>query len=119
MDDKNVAELAVTMLSDGFSVIPVAGNKRPQIPWAEYQKRRMTVEESRDLSWPGIGLVCGKVSGNLECIDFDHPEALAAYTESAPAELQDLIDTLGLTQTTVRGPTHLLYRVDGEVGNKR
>jgi hypothetical protein len=62
----------------GLSVVPIKldGSKRPDLPsWDEYQGRLPTEAELR--RWfaraqpPGVGVVCGKVSGGLELLDFD------------------------------------------------
>jgi hypothetical protein len=63
----------------GLSVVPVEhGTKRPLGEWKEYQSRIATIKELD--SWfldkdMGLGIVCGKVSGNLVCLDFDSPGA--------------------------------------------
>lgn len=61
--------------SVGLSVIPCGSDKRPLVPWAEYQRRRPNAEELR--RWfsgddpPRIGIVCGPVSGGLVALDLD------------------------------------------------
>lgn len=66
--------------SKNFSVIPlVPKDKKPLIPWAEYQKRYATDEELKEWFGNGsqnnIGIVTGKISG-IAVIDFDTPEAV-------------------------------------------
>jgi hypothetical protein len=76
----------------GMSVIPVIyGDKKPAVRWEAYQTRSPTQDEL--LQWFGngqarnIGVVCGKVSGNLLVIDFDSPEAYSRFFEGN-AELE-------------------------------
>jgi len=68
-------EIARKMVASGISVIPIGTAKRPAIPWKEFQSRLPSEEELKEwYSTPdkhGIGMPCGKVSGNLEVIDFD------------------------------------------------
>ena len=58
-----------------FSVIPLRpGDKRPRLPWAEYQGRRPTAQEIeawwREEPTSGVAIVCGRVSG-LIVLDID------------------------------------------------
>src|SRR5664280_926099 len=57
----------------GLSIIPVASNKTPFNPWAEYQTKiaPISVWHSHFLNQGTVGIITGKVSGNLECIDVD------------------------------------------------
>ncbi len=64
----------------GFSVIPLLQrDKRPEINWLEYQKRKPTEDEVR--RWfsdekKNVGIICGKVSGDLVVFDFDNQETM-------------------------------------------
>ena len=69
----------------GLCVVPVAedGTKRPGCgSWDRWQTERPSQEQMR--SWfvaqtrGGLGLICGQVSGNVECFEFDDR---AAYDE--------------------------------------
>jgi len=60
----------------GLSVIPIAHrDKQPLVEWKEYQNRQANARELEE--WFGnmqaknIGVVCGRVSGNLVVLDFD------------------------------------------------
>jgi len=64
----------------GYSVIPLKPkDKRPQISWTEYQKRRANIEEIKE--WfrtnpdINIGIVTGKIS-NLVVLDVDGKEGM-------------------------------------------
>ena len=72
----SLVEEALEYLRMDFSVIPLLPReKRPQINWLEYQKRKPTEDEVRKWFSGGnknIGIICGKVSGNLVVFDFDN-----------------------------------------------
>ena len=71
----------------GICIIPPAqdGSKRPDVPsWTQYQKERPSKDQVAD--WysngrTGVGWVCGKVSGNLEVVDFDDRADLRGVQE--------------------------------------
>jgi putative DNA primase/helicase len=62
----------------GLSVIPVRldGSKAPACEWQEFQVRQPMDKELRGWFFEGgsgIAIIGGRVSGNLERIDFDEP----------------------------------------------
>ena len=72
---------AKKLVDMGLSVIPL--NEKSKIPaldsWKEYQNRLPTEEELHkwfDDGKKNIAIVCGKVSGNLDVIDFDNLDIL-------------------------------------------
>ena len=86
--------LALFYLKNGFSIIPIKGPflangvtleekmkdvKTPLIKWAEFQKRRPTMEEVKGwfTKWrkANIAIVTGKVSG-IVVVDFDSDKAI-------------------------------------------
>ncbi len=75
----NIFDQAIAYLKTGLSVIPLQldGSKSPACSsWKLRQCKLPELDElQRDFSRPrGIGIVCGKVSGGLEIIDFDDAE---------------------------------------------
>jgi hypothetical protein len=80
----SLPDAATKLLESGLSVIPItsAQAKNPAIlSWKVYNSRPATPAEARgwwqaDGSMPplALGVVCGKVSGNLTVIDFDVTE---------------------------------------------
>ena len=54
----------------GLSIIPVSAKKTPFRPWAEYQTKIAPISEwhSHYLNQGTVGIITGKVSGNLEII---------------------------------------------------
>jgi putative DNA primase/helicase len=64
---------ALEFANEGICVVPVAtdGSKRPAIAsWKQYQETMPTTSEL--MTWfgsaEGVGVICGKVSGNLEML---------------------------------------------------
>ena len=115
-------EKAKAYLMAGLSVLPAnKAQKRPCLPqWSEFQTRLPTEDEVR--RWfaeprEAQCLVCGKVSGNLEVIDFDnHGELYSKWKDAIPV---DLLARLVIEQTQ-SGGYHVAYRCQDEVcGNIR
>jgi len=123
---------ALELANEGISVVPVAtdGSKRPGISsWKEYQERRPRTDEL--MTWfadsPGVGVICGAVSGNLEMIELEG----RAVAEKLHIELKELATSSGLgdvwarlndgyVEMTPSGGLHWLYRIDGVVpGNTK
>lgn len=110
-------ETAKKYLSCGLSVLPaIKEQKRPCIgSWKEYQNRLPTAGELA--VWfsderNSICVVTGKVSGNLEIIDFDNGgQQYPAWKKLIPF---DLFDKLVIEQTP-SGGFHAIYRCESEV----
>jgi putative DNA primase/helicase len=107
-------------LQNGISIIPIDNNKMPAIgAWGEFQTRRMTELEAsqafRKSSVRGIGCVCGKVSGGLECLDFDmkhdkvHGKIYLEYAEKVRQERPALLAKMCIVSTK-SGGFHWIYR---------
>jgi len=71
----------------GLSVIPIRPDKKPYIPWTDFQTRPPTPEEIKQwwTRWPkaNIGIVTGPLSGVL-VIDCDSEEAYRKIQELLP-----------------------------------
>jgi len=97
----------------GLSVIPVASNKIPFKPWGEYQKKIAPISlwHSHYQNQGTIGIITGKISGNLECIDIDikNDPQKTIITEFADLIPKDLYSKL-IIQTTPSGGQHYIYR---------
>ena len=113
-------ETARYLLKHGFAPIPVKpdGTKQPATSWGEYHNRPPTLEQIDQ--WfsgnpPGIGVVCGAGSGNLEMLELE-PNTIAPtqfLTDLRNNGHTQLADTL---ETTVRvesggGGFHYYYRL--------
>lgn len=108
-----------------FSVVPtIPGEKRPFGAWKVYQKKLPTPTEIAKWFTPdvqGVGVITGKVSGNLEAIDFDDHLAFDTYCELASrAGLGALWDRVlnGYLDGSPRG-SHVLYRCETIESNQK
>lgn len=119
----SVTAAALALHHAGISVIPAAidGTKAPMGAWKKYQKERMTPEQLRgwfDGGHPGIGIVPGAVSGNLEMLELEGRAVQEGIlTElvrlAAAAGIDDTLTNLllGYLETTPSGGLHILYRL--------
>jgi hypothetical protein len=124
---------ALRFLAEGISVVPVAndGSKRPALSWQKYQEQLPTADEL--LLWfkhdvDGIGVITGKVSGNLEMLELEgravsqkmHLDIAEIANNSGLGELWQRLNA-GYVEITPSGGLHWLYRViDGEIpGNTK
>ncbi len=105
---------ATALFPDSLSIIPCSSNKRPTKLWKESQSRRLPYEAGADL----YGIVCGDISGNLECIDFDakncdNPDLIRTAFEELVAMSDPELFALLAIQKTPSGGRHYVYRVEG------
>ncbi|HVT13103.1 MAG TPA: AAA family ATPase [Fimbriimonadaceae bacterium] len=78
---------ALRLVLKGWTILPIPhGWTEPRFDWAGYQTRKPTDTELR--AWlamdTGMGVVCGKVSGNLAALEFDAPGAYLAWQNKRP-----------------------------------
>jgi len=101
---------------EGLQFMPVKANKQPII------KGWQTSSDKHDLSnCVAVGLVCGKLSGNLECVDIDLKYDLTGKLFENYKRLINEIDNtlLGklVVQQTKSGGYHFIYRCQIIAGN--
>jgi len=90
--DNELKELALHYHHMGFNLVPWAPDKAPVITksgtrftWKHWNTKQQTTDDIARFPWhlaAGIAAVCGPISGDLVCVDFDHPqdqEALRAF----------------------------------------
>lgn len=115
-------QTAISYLQHGLSVLPAKrADKRPAIgSWKPYQTRLPTGTEIR--AWfsnpqDGLCTITGRVSGNLEIIDFDNGgELFDRWYKLIPSDLQN---SLAVEQTP-SGGWHVIYRCESTVsGNMK
>jgi hypothetical protein len=108
------------LIRAGLSIIPIQmPDKAPTIPsWKVYQTR---LPRPGELSYNGsIALICGSVSGGLECLDFDLKnttrDLMAEYCQQGGQQVAEIIKKLTV-QTTVSGGFHFVFRCTKVGGN--
>ena len=123
-------DYALNALSLGFCVMPATtdgskqplGNSSTDRRWKQFQTALPT--QSKIKEWyagnlTNIGFICGKVSGNLEVMDFDDATAYHDYkTAAVSCGLGTLVAKIesGYLEHSPRG-IHWLYRCDEIAGN--
>lgn len=123
---------ALEAAAAGLSVIPPKedGSKAPGGQWGKYQVERASIETIN--LWygtegipkrTGCGLVCGAISGNLECFEFDACGRLYEHYKATARGMGrgDLIDRLdqGYLERSPSGGFHWLYRCAEISGNAK
>ena len=133
---EEVLRAAQAYLKSGLSMIPIASNgqKRPDFPllpkvvgedgvkrcaWRHFKKERPTIDQIG--KWygdkklhdeqPGIAIIAGSVSGNLEIIDVDNQAIMQPFVEAIEERCPGLTKSL----VQVRSPRpgyHLYYRCE-------
>ena len=71
---EDIARAALTYINSGLSCVPTGKDKIPLNSWKHLQVEIPSEESVKaDFSKPGtcVGIITGKVSGNLETLDFD------------------------------------------------
>ncbi|CAK0756324.1 hypothetical protein CCP3SC1AL1_2250006 [Gammaproteobacteria bacterium] len=129
----NLLPIALRFLAQGISVVPTAndGSKRPAFAWQGFQEHLPIADEL--LMWfkdgvDGIGVITGKVSGNLEMLELEgravaekmHLEIAEIANNSGLGDLWQRLNQ-GYVELTPSGGLHWLYRVsDGTLpGNTK
>ncbi|MFF4834055.1 phage/plasmid primase, P4 family [Streptomyces sp. NPDC001315] len=115
---------ALELHAAGCSVVAVRadGSKRPQGSWQALQTERATKEQLH--AWlanghPGIGIICGAVSGNLEMLELEGRavdegvlnQLAEIFLGSGLGELWQRLAT-GWLERSPSGGLHFHYRVD-------
>jgi putative DNA primase/helicase len=130
--------IAIDWYDGGCSVVPIRtdGSKRPAVEWGPLQSERMTREQvaswwraRANLPTPGVAVICGKVSGNLEMVEIEggwtSAEDLSLVSDHCEAlgvrEIWEDLLHRGYAEWSPSGGIHVLYRLsDGEVpGNTK
>jgi len=109
------------MVTAGFSVIPTGADKKASTPWKPYQDRLMTAAEVNEhfSRAERIAIISGKISGNLECLDFDDPRVYQPFLDLLEVRRPGLAGKL-LKRQTPSGGFHLIFRCTNPVsGNMK
>ncbi len=106
-----VLDAALAYADLGLSVIPCHGKVPALASWAARQQvraRRVNIQVwDREGILENVGVVCGRVSGNLVVMDLDGLDAFACYAREWPR----LLDTYTVRSGSGQG-YHLYYQVD-------
>lgn len=108
-------------LKFGFNCIPVNIDKTPACDWKHFQNNK--IEDLKLFTTDCIAVVCGKISDNLEVLDFDN------HNETAKENLTNFIECLPVKEIyekyklpiiqTQSGGFHIYFRCDKIEGNKK
>ncbi len=118
----HIQQASLHYLQHGLSVLPAKrADKRPCIgSWKQYQQRLPTQTELD--AWfsnpqDGICIITGRISGNLEIIDFDNGgELFDAWYQLVPADLRNRL----VIEQTPSGGWHVIYRCESAIsGNMK
>lgn len=118
------SEIARQYLAVGLCVLPARRDqKRPTVPWKQFQKRLPTEAELEAWFASGQTALCiltGAISGNHELIDFDQRGALFdAWRAKVREAMPGLVERLVVSKTQNDG-RHAKYRFAGKVcGNMK
>jgi putative DNA primase/helicase len=137
----DIADVALAAFHAGICVVPAKedGSKTPIVElvrldgedeprWTSkhWQQARPSAEKLQELfsksRRSGISFICGKVSGNLELIDFDDRETYEAFTQAAAAlGLDELVERVeaGYLEETPSGGIHWFTRCAQIAGNTK
>jgi hypothetical protein len=120
---------AMVAFEAGISVVPIRadGSKQPALAeWKVYQRCRASRSELDHwfrLPGPGIAMITGEVSGNLEALDFDCGAVYEAWLSKVHCDrrIHDLYERIawGYLEATPAGGRHLLYRCSEIAGNQK
>ena len=119
---------ALAALSTGLCPVPprMDGSKAPIGAWKKYQ--HFPPDEAQIRRWyaaadqTGYGLITGKVSGNLELLEFDCIHSYHSFKAAADATgLGDLVARIenGYSERTPKPGIHWLYRCSEIAGNTK
>lgn len=112
-DLNTVQQAAIAYINVGLSVLPTRQDKIPAVKgWKSRMATIPTENTIRNEFKNGdcVAIVCGKVSGNLECIDFDFGgKRFSQWMDLVDNETPGLIDRL-VIQETQNGGFHCVYR---------
>ena len=103
----------------GFACLPCKRNKAPLLSQTWNQGFESDVFQNAE----AIGIICGEISGGLECLDFDNhfgdAKATLGKYLSIP-EVNEIYTTYKLPiESTMSGGFHLMYRCRKIEGNRK
>lgn len=124
---ENRIKAADMYLSRGLSILPTTTGKKPMGEWKKFQSKRMQPEEVQNYfnseKVEGIGIICGKVSGNLEVIDVDCKydktgRLFENLSDMIYDHLPEVLNSFVIVKTVNNG-YHIYYRCVESAGNQK
>ncbi len=121
----DLKQIARDLIRVGINCLPTkVKEKYPKVPsWKEFQDRMLSEDEINRF-WhsgiDGIGVITGKISGNLECIDIDNKLDNAADILDelkSHEEVEAILMNKCLIERTQNGGYHIFYRAEKIDGN--
>lgn len=106
----------------GVNIIPLKKDKTPNLKeWKKYQEELYEVTETNLKLFKSVGVITGKISGNMEVIDIDLKYDITGTLFERYQELVDFLDPtiwdrLVIVKTKNDG-VHLIYRCEEIQGN--
>ena len=128
MPVNEIREAALAWYDAGCSVWPPAqdGTKRPMGEWKRFMSTRAPREMIEDFytrqRHDGVGIICGKISGNLEMLELEGRATGSLALDAIRFEVQargieqlwEMLLNDGYAEWTPSGGIHFLYRVPVE-----
>ena len=118
----DIIRAATLAVGFGISIIPLdSSTKQPVIKWSKYIKEVMPegdVPFTFDNA-TGIGVVCGRVSGNIECLDFEYYDVYESWMKLLEDNGQEDIVASTYRQKTPGGGVHVVYRLQSAPGGSK
>ena len=109
--------IAIKYLRSGLSVVPANSSTKytPKgFQWKKYQTERMIEDKAKAYfhNVDGIAIICGKISGGLEVIDFDNHFGDAEQTFTKFCNIEELKPILRdmVAEKTPGGGYHVFYK---------
>ncbi len=124
----NAEHAAIAYAKAGLSVLPLNADKSPAVnSWIEQKSRIATPVEINRWYTPtvsGVGIVCGGVSRNIECLDIDEKynvgdaPLLDQLTPIVDVQASGLLSRL-VHETSMNGGHHFVYRCSTVSGSRK
>ena len=126
-EQSNILQVALGFLASGCSVVPAKtdGSKAPIGSWKQWQEKRpdatQLAEWFADPKNTGLGIITGKVSGNLEMLELEGRAVASGLLDEAKeiafasglGQIWNVISN-GYVEMTPSGGLHWLYRIADE-----
>lgn len=117
----DLRETARSFVAAGLSVAPASPQTKftTLARWKTYQQRRMTARqiEAQFADAEGVCIICGKISENLEMIDFDQKGKVFAEWAKLVEEKHPGILASLVIERSQSGGMHVYYRTETPKGN--